>query len=261
VHSLIQEFAVIARQVHASDDFDDSLARITATVVHAVGGCESASITLINQAGPVTRGDRPHAGPCSGPSMAPVDRTAVSTARCPKHVLLPAHPGRGPEPDTRRDEPLRHQTPGVRDPGPGCWPSCCRPWGVVIDAARQQEQLRAAIASRQVIGEVVGILRAQSDLSSAQALEMLSRASRRTQPNSGISPSRSRTGPEQGASPSDSPSPAPRTRRRPYPPTGASKGATRATTAGPTNAGPAHSDVLRHHTGCPRQDSNLRHTV
>jgi hypothetical protein len=121
------------------------------------------------------------------------------------------------------------------------------PGAVVIDAARQQEQLRAAIASRQVIGEVVGILRAQSDLSSAQALEMLSRASRRTQPNSGISPSRSRTGPEQGASPSDSPSPAPRTRRRPYPPTGASKGATRATTAGTTNAGPAHSDVLRHH--------------
>jgi hypothetical protein len=56
VHSLIQELAVIARQVHASDDFDGSLARITATVVHAVGGCESASITLITQAGPVTRG-------------------------------------------------------------------------------------------------------------------------------------------------------------------------------------------------------------
>jgi hypothetical protein len=57
VHSLIREFVDIAPQVHASDDFDDSLAWITATVVHAVGGCESASINLIIQAGPVTRGE------------------------------------------------------------------------------------------------------------------------------------------------------------------------------------------------------------
>ena len=51
---------------------------------------------------------------------------------------------------------------------------------VVIDSARQQEQLRAAIASRQVIGEAIGILRVQSNLTSNQAFEMLSRASQRT---------------------------------------------------------------------------------
>ena len=51
---------------------------------------------------------------------------------------------------------------------------------VILDAAKKQRDLRAAIASRQVIGEAIGILRAQSDLTSDQAFEMLSKASQRT---------------------------------------------------------------------------------
>jgi AmiR/NasT family two-component response regulator len=43
----------------------------------------------------------------------------------------------------------------------------------------QQEHLRQAIQSRQVIGEAIGILRAQSNLTSQQAFLMLSRASQR----------------------------------------------------------------------------------
>ncbi len=51
---------------------------------------------------------------------------------------------------------------------------------VVLDAARQQENLRAAIESRQVIGEAIGILRAQANVSSEQAFALLSKASQRT---------------------------------------------------------------------------------
>src|SRR3954467_1833478 len=56
VHSLILEFGELARQVHASDDFPDSLARITSTAEHAIGGCEAASISLLTGEGPVTFG-------------------------------------------------------------------------------------------------------------------------------------------------------------------------------------------------------------
>ena len=47
-------------------------------------------------------------------------------------------------------------------------------------SARQQQHLRAAIESRQIIGEAIGILRIRSNLSSQQAFEMLSEASKRT---------------------------------------------------------------------------------
>ena len=50
---------------------------------------------------------------------------------------------------------------------------------VVVDAARQQENLRRAIESRQVIGEAVGILRAQTKVDSDEAFRMLSQASQR----------------------------------------------------------------------------------
>jgi GAF domain-containing protein len=50
---------------------------------------------------------------------------------------------------------------------------------VVVDASRQQAQLRAAIQSRQVIGEAIGILRYQSDLSSDEAFAVLTGASQR----------------------------------------------------------------------------------
>jgi AmiR/NasT family two-component response regulator len=46
--------------------------------------------------------------------------------------------------------------------------------------ARRQENLQAAIATRQVIGEAIGILRAQSGLTSEQAFDMLVSASMRT---------------------------------------------------------------------------------
>jgi hypothetical protein len=56
VHALIEEFAQVARGLHVSGDFEESLHRITATAVVAIGGCESASISLLNKTDPVTWG-------------------------------------------------------------------------------------------------------------------------------------------------------------------------------------------------------------
>jgi len=54
VHSLIVEFADLARQVQSSDDFDASLRRLTSTAVQAVSGCEAASVSLITKDRPLT---------------------------------------------------------------------------------------------------------------------------------------------------------------------------------------------------------------
>src|SRR5829696_7846839 len=51
---------------------------------------------------------------------------------------------------------------------------------VVVDASRQQAHLRAAIESRQVIGEAIGIIRAQNrQISSDEAFAILAKASQR----------------------------------------------------------------------------------
>lgn len=212
VHSLIQEFASIARHVHTSDDFDESLGRITATAQQAVGGCEAASISLIPKIAtdrPVTfgatdalafDGDQIQYDEGEGPCMdAALQETWVSTPdlaadpRWPRsaarmsgqlgvrsmfscRMALDASPRKTlgglnlyatrPRAFTTKDQMLAILLSSLG--------------AVVIDSARQQEELRAAIASRQVIGEAVGILRVQSNLTSNQAFEMLSRASQRT---------------------------------------------------------------------------------
>jgi hypothetical protein len=50
---------------------------------------------------------------------------------------------------------------------------------VVLDASQQQAHLRAAIESRQVIGEAIGIIKAQRRVSSDEAFRILSTAFQR----------------------------------------------------------------------------------
>jgi hypothetical protein len=52
--------------------------------------------------------------------------------------------------------------------------------GVVLDASQQKAHLREAIQTRQVIGEAIGVLRAQTGVSSDEAFRRLSSASQRT---------------------------------------------------------------------------------
>ena len=56
VDALIKEFAQVARGLHVSGGFEDSLRRLTATAVVVIAGCESASISLLENTGAVTWG-------------------------------------------------------------------------------------------------------------------------------------------------------------------------------------------------------------
>ena len=61
---------------------------------------------------------------------------------------------------------------------------------VAADATRTHAQLRAGLQSRQVIGEAIGILRAQSNLTSEEAFAALVQASQRMNAQLGTSPCR-----------------------------------------------------------------------
>lgn len=208
IHSLIEEFASVAPRVHASADFDDSLARITGSAVSVVNGCEAASISLLDKDRAVTRGA--------------TDRIALDGDQ------IQYEEGEGPcldaalqglwvyEPDLAADVRWPGSSRRIAELGVASMFSCrlalevapnhtlgglnlyatkrdafseqdrmlaillASLGAVVVDAARQQQQLLEAIKSRQVIGEAIGILRAQHNLSSQLAFDMLAKASQRT---------------------------------------------------------------------------------
>lgn len=49
--SLVEAFSEIARRIHTSEDYDDSLRRITQTATEAIRGCDAASMSLVEKAG------------------------------------------------------------------------------------------------------------------------------------------------------------------------------------------------------------------
>ena len=209
VHSLIVEFAALSRHVHASEDFDGSLARITSTAEQAIGGCEAASISLLSRDGPRTYGAsdaladdgdqiqyEEGEGPCMDaameeqwiytPDLAVDPRWPRSAARLSLQLgvhsmfsvrlTLDASPN-----DTLGGLNLYATTPDAFSEQDQMLAILLASLGrVVVDASQQQANLRRAIESRQVIGEAIGILRAQTKVSSDQAFAMLTQASMRT---------------------------------------------------------------------------------
>jgi hypothetical protein len=209
VHSLIVEFAELARRVQTVEDFDASLGRITATAVQAVGGCHAASVSLITKGGPVTfaatdpladLGDQIQydegEGPCldaalqetwvSTPDLSVDPRWPRSAARLSRELGVGSMFSGRMTVDAERSKTLGGlnlyaTAPHAFSAQDQMLAILLSSLGaVILDAAKKQRDLRAAIASRQVIGEAIGILRAQSDLTSEQAFEMLSKASQRT---------------------------------------------------------------------------------
>ncbi len=209
VQALIGDFAADVGRVQVSEDFEDSLARVCAAAVTAVGGCRAASISLLTGEAPVTRGatDRlaergdqlqyEHGeGPCLDASM---EQSWVSTPdlkfdpRWPRSAALLVRElgvrsmfSCGLALDMKPDRThgglnLYALTPHAFSTQDQMLAVLLASLGsVVVDAARRQEQLRAAISTRQVIGESIGILRAQSNLTSDQAFTLLAQASQRT---------------------------------------------------------------------------------
>ena len=209
VHSLIVEFADLARQVQSSDDVDASLRRITSTAVAAISGCEAASVSLITKDRPLTLaatdpiadlGDQIQydegEGPCldaalqetwvSTPDLSVDPRWPRSAARMSRELGVGSmFSGRmtvdGERAKTLGGLNLYATSPHAFTAQDQMLAILLSSLGaVILDAAKKQRDLRTAIASRQIIGEAIGILRAQSDLTSEQAFEMLSKASQRT---------------------------------------------------------------------------------
>lgn len=208
VHALIEEFADIARRVHASDDVDESLERVTATAVHSISGCEAASISLLGKSGPYTRGDT-HRLALDGDQIQYDEGEGPSLDAAVKDAWI-STPDLGVDPRWPRSAARMAAELGVGsmfscrlalDAAPnqtlgGLNLYATRPHAfgeqdqmlaillaslaaIVIDASRQQANLRAAIETRQVIGEAIGIMRANSSLSRDQAFAALSTASQR----------------------------------------------------------------------------------
>jgi transcriptional regulator with GAF, ATPase, and Fis domain len=205
---LVDAFTSIAEHLHASDDVEASFRRITSAAVHALVGCEAASVSVLEKTGPVTHaatspladlGDQiqyaENEGPCLDaameerwvytPDLAVDTRWPRSARRMSRELgvksmlscrlTMEAAPRRtlgginlyatDLNAFTEDDQSLAVLLASLG--------------AVVVDASRQQAGLRAAIESRQVIGEAIGILRSQGNLTSEQAFDMLAKASQR----------------------------------------------------------------------------------
>lgn len=206
--TLVDAFTEMAGRLHSSEDFDDTFRRIGSTARDVLTGCESASITILERAGPVSRGItdslaergdiiqyEEDEGPCLDAAMR---QRAVYTPDMLHARHWPTSSRRLADELGVRSmlscrlalDAFPHQTLGginmyarqidaFSDEDQLLAILLASLGAVVIDAARQQANLRAAIESRQVIGEAIGILRAQGDVSSDQAFRMLSQASQR----------------------------------------------------------------------------------
>lgn len=206
--ALVEAFATIASSIRASEDHEQTLRRITETAVDTVDGCEAASLSLVQGGTPVTRaatsplatrGDQLQydegEGPCLDaamherwlytPDVATDRRWPRSCGRMHRELgvgsmfscrlTLDAAPKQtlgGLNLYATRRDAFDHDEQMLAI-------LLSSMAAVVVDASLRLSQLRAALESRQVIGEAIGILRYQSNLSSDEAFEVLIRASQR----------------------------------------------------------------------------------
>ena len=206
--ALVEVFAAIASSIQASEDYEQTLRRITETAVDTVNGCEAASLSLVQGGVPVTRA-------ATSPLASRGDQRQYDEGEGPC-LDAAMHERWLYTPDVATDQRWPRSCGRMhRELGVGSMFSCrltldaapkqtlgglnlyatdrdafdhddrmlaillSSMAAVVVDASRRQAQLRAALESRQVIGEAIGILRHESNLSSDEAFEVLTRASQR----------------------------------------------------------------------------------
>src|SRR3954470_12360895 len=206
--SLIQSFSEIAQHVHSSEDPEDSMQRITDTARDAIHGCDSASLSLLTPDGAVTRaatdqlardGDQiqyeEHEGPCLDAAMqerwvyVPDLRADRRWPRSGRRMVEEVGVGSMVSCRLTLDAAPHHTLGGMNlyakvekaftDEDQMLAILLASLGAVVVDASLQQAHLRAAIESRQVIGEAIGIIKSQGHVSSEEAFRMLSKASQR----------------------------------------------------------------------------------
>jgi GAF domain-containing protein len=206
--SLIEAFSEIAQHVQSSEDPDDSMQRITETARDAIQGCDSASLSLLTPDGAVTRaatdqlardGDQiqyeEREGPCLDAAMherwlyVPVLRSDRRWPRSGARMADEVGVGSMVSCRLTLDAAPNHTLGGMNlystkeksftDEDQMLAILLASLGAVVVDASRQQAHLRAAIESRQVIGEAIGIIKSQGRVNSDEAFSMLSQASQR----------------------------------------------------------------------------------
>lgn len=209
VHALPGDSASIARHVHATGGFNDSLSRITADAKQTIGGCEASSISLCSRrSGPVTFAPTdPMALYGDQTRLAESEESRGGAGLQVKWVSTPdlATDPRRPRPPTRTSMQLGERstsscrmtldaTPSTTLGGANSSATRTEAFtskdqmlipllscvGDVVDAAREQHQLCTGTASRYVGSEAIGILRAESNLTSQQASARLNWPSQRT---------------------------------------------------------------------------------
>ena len=207
--SVVEEFSEIAAHVHSTEDYEQSLHRITDAAVLAVTGCDAASLSLLEESVPVTHAATSDMARCGDEiQYEEGEGPCLAAAMVERWLYTPdlAHDPRWPQSSTRLasevgvlsmvscrltlDAAPHHTLGGLNlysrtrdgfseeDRMLAILLACLG--AVVVDASRQQVNLRAAIETRQVIGEAIGILRSHSPhLSRDEAFATLSSASQR----------------------------------------------------------------------------------
>jgi transcriptional regulator with GAF, ATPase, and Fis domain len=206
---LVQAFDEIASRLKVLPDVDQTLHQVTLSATQTVPGCDAASISLVQKRGqPLTvgatselavKGDRIQYDEGEGPCL--------DAAMTQRWVYTPdaRADGRWPRSSARLADELgvgsllscrlsMNATPGRTLGGLNLYSTQVDAFdeqsrtlglllstlaAVVVDASRREAQLHLALRSRGVIGEAVGMLRSQSDITSEAAFAMLVSASQR----------------------------------------------------------------------------------
>lgn len=208
VTRLVEAFAEMTRLVRISDDPVEAMRSITSAAMVAIPGCAAASLSLIGPDGPVTKastdelasaGDRIQyaegEGPCLDaamneryvytPDLAQDPRWGRSSSRISHELgvgsmLACRLAGEANPAQTVGAFNLYARVTDAFDDDDIAAAILLASLGyVVIEASQRQANLKAAIESRQVIGEAIGIIRGQSNVSRDAAFGYLVKASQR----------------------------------------------------------------------------------
>ncbi|MGH8868347.1 MAG: GAF and ANTAR domain-containing protein [Actinomycetes bacterium] len=203
VHTaLIEVLQDIARQLYVSEDLEASLLRLTQLATQMLGGCDVASVSLLDGDHLVTvAATEPVAhqldqmqydegeGPCVytavgehwvyTPSLADDERWPRFSRRVAKEFgmgsLLACQLARIDDPEHKAGAiNLYSRRPDAFSDSDGMIGLLIGAHaGVLVDAARQHAGLRRALESRDVIGQAKGILMAQRGISEQEAFDQL----------------------------------------------------------------------------------------
>jgi hypothetical protein len=205
---LIRAFLETAQHLYATEDLDETALRLTTSATQTIDGCDFASLSVVERGGLVTRGatdplaDKGDAiqyetgeGPCVHaaqkstvmytPNMADDHRWPTFSRRVANELgvgsLLSCRLALDASPDrTLGALNLYSRRMNAYDDDDRTMALLfAAVAGIVLDAGRRQHQLREAMGSREVIGQAMGILMAQSGVTSEQAFDHLRAASQR----------------------------------------------------------------------------------